>query len=294
MTYAIRNLTLAEVQTAVDWAAAEGWNPGLQDAACFYAADPTGFWGGFVGEDLVATLAAVKYGEGFGFIGLYIVKPGFRGQGLGMALWNAGMASLEGRKVGLDGVPAQQANYGRSGFVLAHNNIRFAGTVATALTPAQAELAVDEGIVPLAGLPDQMVLDYDRPFFPDDRQEFLRHWVRQPGAVALGLLRGGGQDSLAGGLAGYGVLRPCLTGYKIGPLVADTADGAERIFKALARRVAPGAAVFLDVPAVNTAALALAQRHGMQAAFETARMYTGAAPDLPLQRLFGITSFELG
>ena len=294
MTYAIRNLTLAEVQTAVDWAAAEGWNPGLQDAACFYAADPTGFWGGFVGEDLVATLAAVKYGEGFGFIGLYIVKPGFRGQGLGMALWNAGMASLKGRKVGLDGVPAQQANYGRSGFVLAHNNIRFAGTVDAALTPAQAELAVDEGIVPLAGLPDQMVLDYDRPFFPDDRQEFLRHWVRQPGAVALGLLRGGGQDSLAGGLAGYGVLRPCLTGYKIGPLVADTADGAERIFNALSRRVAPGAAVFLDVPAVNSAALALAQRHGMQAAFETARMYTGAAPDLPLQRLFGITSFELG
>ena len=151
MTYAIRNLTLAEVQTAVDWAAAEGWNPGLHDAACFYAADPTGFWGGFVGEDLVATLAAVKYGEGFGFIGLYIVKPEFRGHGLGMALWNAGMATLQGRRIGLD---------------------------------------------------------YDRPFFPDDRQEFLRHWVRQPGAVALGLLRAGGQDSLAGGLAGYGVLRP--------------------------------------------------------------------------------------
>ena len=203
-----RLLTLAEVQTAVDWAAAEGWNPGLHDAACFYAADPTGFWGGFVGEDLVATLAAVKYGEGFGFIGPYIIKPGFRGQGLGMALWNAGMATLQGRRIGLDGVPAQQANYGRSGFVLAHNNIRFAGTVDAALTPAQAELAVDEGIVPLAGLPDQMVLDYDRPFFPDDRQEFLRHWVHQPGAVALGLLRAGGQDSLAGGLAGYGVPRP--------------------------------------------------------------------------------------
>jgi len=32
----------------------------------------------------------------------------------------------------------------------------------------------------------------------------------------------------------------------------------------------------------------------MKPVFETARMYTGAAPDLPLPKLFGVTSFELG
>jgi ribosomal protein S18 acetylase RimI-like enzyme len=298
MTYAIRNLTMAEVRTAVDWAAAEGWNPGLHDAECFYAADPSGFWGGFKGKDLLATLAAVRYGQGFGFIGLYIVKPGFRGQGLGMAVWNAGMASLKGRKLGLDGVPAQQANYGRSGFVLAHNNIRFAGTADAALAAAPADRAAARDLVPLAGFSEHLVRSYDRPFFPDDRWVFLQHWIRQPGTVALGLLRaghlGGGDGGLAGGLAGYGVLRPCLSGYKIGPLLADNAEGAERIFRALARQLAPDAALFLDVPATNTAAVALAQRHGMRAAFETARMYTGVAPELPLERLFGITSFELG
>jgi len=31
-----------ELDLAVDWAAAEGWNPGLHDANCFYAIDPTG------------------------------------------------------------------------------------------------------------------------------------------------------------------------------------------------------------------------------------------------------------
>ncbi|MEI6762530.1 MAG: GNAT family N-acetyltransferase, partial [Betaproteobacteria bacterium] len=118
MTYAIRNLSLAEVHIALDWAAAEDWNPGLQDANCFYAADPSGFWGGFLDGELIATLGAVKYGQTFGFIGLYLVKPGYRGQQYGIALWRAGMASLHGRTVGLDGVPAQQANYGRSGFVL--------------------------------------------------------------------------------------------------------------------------------------------------------------------------------
>jgi len=32
----------------------------------------------------------------------------------------------------------------------------------------------------------------------------------------------------------------------------------------------------------------------MHPVFETARMYTGAIPELPMDRLFGVTSFELG
>jgi len=34
----------SEIDTMAEWAAAEGWNPGLRDAECFYAADPEGFW----------------------------------------------------------------------------------------------------------------------------------------------------------------------------------------------------------------------------------------------------------
>jgi hypothetical protein len=34
--------------------------------------------------------------------------------------------------------------------------------------------------------------------------------------------------------------------------------------------------------------------YAMSPVFETARMYKGAAPKLPLERIFGITSFELG
>jgi hypothetical protein len=32
----------------------------------------------------------------------------------------------------------------------------------------------------------------------------------------------------------------------------------------------------------------------MTVAFETARMYIGRAPDLPMRRVFGVTTFELG
>ena len=45
---------------------------------------------------------------------------------------------------------------------------------------------------------------------------------------------------------------------------------------------------------MNAAAVDLAKRHNMTAIFETARMYAGKSPDLPVHRLFGVTSFELG
>jgi hypothetical protein len=54
------------------------------------------------------------------------------------------------------------------------------------------------------------------------------------------------------------------------------------------------ASLFLDTPAINSAAIALAERHGMTVSFETARMYRGQAPKFPSDRLFGVTSFELG
>ena len=111
--------------------------------------------------------------------------------------------------------------------------------------------------------------------------------MTQTGSTALEVRRDGR-------LAGYGVIRPCRVGYKIGPLFADDADLADRLFRSLISRVRPGDPVQLDIPATNPMALELVQTHGMRPVFETARMYTGVAPDLPMRRLFGITTFELG
>jgi hypothetical protein len=90
------------------------------------------------------------------------------------------------------------------------------------------------------------------------------------------------------------VIRRCREGHKIAPLVAETKDVADLLFAALCARVSEGDPVFLDVPLPNADARVLAEGHGMRGVFETARMYTGAAPPCELQRVFGITSFELG
>src|ERR1700754_624217 len=114
--FTVRPMRLDEVEHAIQWAQQEGWNPGLHDAACFRAADPDGFFIGTLRDEPVGSISAVRYGEHFGFIGLYIVKPEFRGEGFGFRIWQHAMAYLAGRNIGLDGVVAQQDNYRQSGF----------------------------------------------------------------------------------------------------------------------------------------------------------------------------------
>lgn len=276
----VRALTRAELGTVLDFAAAEGWNPGLHDAGPFHAADPEGFFGAFLDGELIGSVSAVRYGESFGFIGLYIVKPGWRGQGYGMQLWRRALEHLAGKVIGLDGVVERQADYGRSGFALAYRNVRYEGAA-----PAAAAVASD--IVPLAELPFETLARYDARQFPAPRERFLKEWIAQPESRALGMM---GADSLVG----YGVIRRCRNGWKIGPLFAGQAEHAEALFLALCGQAAAGDPVFLDLPEPHQAAVALAERHGMRVVFETARMYSGQAPALPLDATYGITTYELG
>ena len=97
----IRRMTAKEVAFAIDLAAGEGWNPGIHDGACFYATDPAGFFVAELDGELVGSISAVAYNDSFGFMGLYIVKPEFRGIGIGTRLWEAGMAYLTGHNIGL-------------------------------------------------------------------------------------------------------------------------------------------------------------------------------------------------
>jgi len=272
-------MSRAEADLAVEWAAGEGWNPGLEDAECFYACDPQGFFIGTLDGEPIGSISAVTYGERYGFLGFYIIKPAYRGQGYGIRLWNAAMAHLGSRGAGLDGVVAQQDNYRKSGFEKAFSSFRFAGVSAAS--------AIAEPIADLTSLPLAELLAYDALCFPAPRTEFLKKWIHPPGGAALGYL-------LNDRLAGYGVIRACRNGYKIGPLFADSCEIARTLFSALTGSVKPGCPIFLDVPESNVPGLRIAQSLNMQPVFETARMYRGQVPQISSDRVFGITTFELG
>lgn len=275
--FRIRPMGPEEIATAVDWAAAEGWNPGHADAACFASVDPQGFIVGEIGGEPVATISTVNYDDSFAFLGFYIVRPDMRGRGFGWRTWQAAIAHAGARTIGLDGVVAQQDNYRKSGFTFAYNNIRYGG-VPTGVSGGNET-------VPLSEVPFERIVAHDATVFPAARPSFLRAWLDAPGHVGRALLRNGE-------LAGWGVIRPCRRGRKIGPLVATDRDAAETLFAAL---VGPqDEEVFLDTPQPHTEAVALAESLGLKPVFETARMYTGPVRAPTLEHVFGVTTFELG
>lgn len=188
--------------TALNWAKDEGWNPGIYDAEAFLASDPKGFFMGFIGDTPISAVSAVAYDRYFGFIGLYIVIPSQRGKGYGMKIWMEAVKYLGNRNVGLDGVVAQQENYKKSGFKFAWKNIRFKRK--NGKLPPSGRTIVD---LKKGGL--EKILSYDRQFFPAHRRLFLQKWIRQPQSVSLGYLSNGR-------LTGYGVIRKCIQGFKIG------------------------------------------------------------------------------
>ena len=278
--FAVRSIRPGELELVLEWARQEGWNPGLDDSLAFLEADPSGFFVGSIGEVPVGSISVVKYGDSFAFLGLYIVHPDFRGKGYGKVIWQAGIASAGDRTIGLDGVAAQQDNYRKAGFEPAYSTIRYGGGVTS---------------LPVSTLVAQAVLDsrleglqhYDSRIFPQPRDAFLAAWCTGRKGRRSAVVRKSGK------IRGYGTIRRCYEGYKIGPLFANDADSAAALLAELIPE-AKGASIFIDIPEENREAIALAESIGLQPVLETSRMYRGPAPSIPLKNVFGVTTLELG
>lgn len=277
MNVTCRNMTPDELPLVLDWAAAEGWNPGLDDAAAFFLADPQGF---FVAEHdggPVAAVSVVDHGPGFAFLGLYICHPDFRGKGIGLALWKHALAHAGTRGVGLDGVAAQQANYARSGFRRVGSTTRFSGHVAGASGAGIRSARVED-------LP--MLLRLDAVANGYERHRFLSAWVA-PSRMRQTLVL---EDR--GKVQGCATIRACREGAKIGPVIAPDADRAMSLVRAAVKLV-PAREISIDLPesAADFRAQLVAQ--GFAQGFATARMYRGTAPQSG-PHLQAIATMELG
>ena len=280
-TFAVRTMRAGELELALEWARQEGWNPGVDDASAFWEADPSGFFVGAIGEVPVGCISLVRYGEAFAFLGLFMVHPEFRGKGYGKALWNKVMAFAGNRTVGLDGVVTQQENYRRHGFEAAYRTLRYGGV---AKVP---DMGITVEVAPVTQGKLEGLLRYDANIFPGLRHSFLSAWCGTPERRKSFMVGNGSR------IRGYGTIRRCFDGHKIGPLFANSMDVASALLVRLIAE-AKGRPVYLDVPAENDEAIRLAEACGLSPVFETARMYRGEVPDVPLNRVFAVTTLELG
>ena len=268
----IRNMTRAELDVIVEWAANEGWNAGLHDADIFWATDPDAFIAAELKGEMIGGGSIVNYG------------------GVFAQLWLARRERLIKRlqapaRIEMDGVFHMQSFYAKGGFQFLHRDFRFQGTAsAQSNVPASNSTLCD--VVDLSTLAFDEINQYDQTIFMAPRSEFLRRWISQPACHALGATHNGK-------LVGYAIARPSRTGYRIGPLFANDPAIARMLFQSLLTRL-PHQQVQIDVPECNTSGVEMVKSSGFQEVFGCARMAFGPPLPRPLQNIFGVTTFELG
>jgi GNAT superfamily N-acetyltransferase len=279
----LKKLNQNELITLVSWAAKEGWNPGPYDAEVFYAADPDGHYGYFDEDQMIAGGSVVSYNGEFGFMGLFIVKPEYRSAGIGRLLWYQRRDLLlsrlkSGASIGMDGVVAMQPFYSKGGFVSAFRDERH--------ELMGSKQNVDRHIARISNEDFPSIIDFDSQCFGFQRSAFQVPWLNIPRNVNF-------KYESEGNLKGFAVMRKAAIGYKIGPLFADNEIVAQALYAACLNEV-PGEMVYLDISSANKSAVELTRKFNTKFVFECARMYYGQPPLVPIHKVFGITTFELG
>ena len=274
----IRPMSLADLTMVLGWARDEGWNPGHSDAEAFLAADPEGFFLAEVDSKPAAAISVVNHDPNHAFLGLYICRQEFRGQGHGLALWTAALKHAGTRSVGLDGVPAQQANYERSGFVSAGQTVRYKGDLQTVRNTRARPIRESD-------LPALIAADATAAGHP--RTAYANAWFRPArGRQTVLLIGSDGGPSLA-------TFRRCAEGIKVGPLHAGSAEDALTLLQSRPAPFADGP-LFIDVPAASPLLRELLEDLAFQPVFDTARMVRGAPPPAQPPAFHAVTTLELG
>ena len=278
-----QKLTFEQLQELISWAEKEGWNPGKQDAEIFWSTDPDGYYGIFLNNEMIGAGALVSYDGKFGSMGLFIVKPEHRGGGYGNQLWykrrDTLLARLEpGAAIGMDGVVPMQPFYAKGGFKIAFKDMRYERT--------GSSFERDRRVAELQEKDIEEIKKYDFDCMGYQRNKFLEPWIKQVVGKTF-VFREEGK------LNGYAVIREAVLGLRIGPLFADNLEGAEALYKACLD-YAQNQLVFIDIPYSHSHAVELLEKYNAKPIFECARMYYGKHPILAIDKIYGLTSLELG
>ena len=278
----------------INWMVEEGWRPGLKDAQCFLACDPSAAFVGELNGKPIACGTMTKYADRFTFGGCYIVRKEYRGEGHGGMLYDAAMASaMPSRSIAIAGLLHLEELYKSKGFRSQFYGARFDLHPPTAITRfSKISERCPVNIKCIEEVDLQALFKYDAAVFGVERHAFLAKWFRIPGKhgrVAI--------DS-EGSIVGYTVARPLFVkgeGYKIGPLFADSEPIAEKLLKAIFEELLqeePVPVVCID--AITKKAKEMSEKLQGKKSFEMVYMVMYDLPDACFDKWFGMTTLELG
>ena len=301
----MRRLKTAEEvrQIICERSAAGGLRPGALDHVSFFAADETGFFVGELNGEPISCMSVVKYADKFAFLGNYKVDEQYRGNGFGLRTWQAAMASIS-KDYNMTGhaVEEKVPMYKKSiGFQPKWRVQRFDLVASQAVLALSGNLSPPSVMIqPVSEVDFNDILQYDTNVHVFPRQAFLEKWISAPNCHASVAIN---EDRR---VVGYTVVRTTLKsedGWKIGPLFADNAEIARSLYREACGKVAaedPQGIIAVDVPygdLINPDALKIVKELSAVRAPKSSclRGYSkDMSSNMPSQKLFGMTTLELG
>lgn len=281
----IRRMEVRDVGFGMRLKEMAGWNQIEADWEAFLRLEPEGCLVGEKSGRVVATTTAIGYGDRFGWIGMVLVDPEFRLQGIATRMMERAIAFLESRPcecLKLDATEAGTAVYERMGFQVEYGVERWKRPPGP-----MVEAAGDPtGISRVRPRDVPRLSEWDEPLFGADRTRLLE-WYCRAGGPAYRLENEGAPR-------GFVFSRPGSFAFQVGPLVAEDVTAAGRLLRRVLS-ASGGRPVILDLPARNAAALELARELGFERSRVLFRMYRGANrhPGRP-DKVYALSGFEYG
>jgi GNAT superfamily N-acetyltransferase len=280
----IRHMTKGDIAFAMSLKELAGWNQLRLDWERLLEFEPEGCLLAEAMGRPAGTATTIAYGGLFGWVGMVLVHPDLRRQGIGRSLLMAGIAHLEAlglKAVKLDATPMGKRLYDTIGFVDEYPVERWAGWGGGAPTPPSGlrELTPDDL---------ELVATFDKPLFGADRGRVLRRMLCET------TVRVAGCFGSAGDLQAYAAVRPGQNAAYIGPWVASNA-GAARIVWDWSLGLVGFCPVFVDVVGPNRTAREFVAASGFVKQRDLIRMYRGTnvSPGHP-ESQYGLCGLETG
>lgn len=275
----IRLMTAKDIPAGMRLKEAAGWNQTTRDWANLLAIEPQGCWVYEADGVIAGSTTAVLYGQDLAWIGMVLVLPEYRGQGIARRLMQHALRYLDEcgvRCVKLDATDMGKPLYEQLGFVDEAVIERWAG-ISDAHDAEEPETGTER-------LADTVAIaERDRAAFGADRSRLLQRLlevfphdaVRLPGGYVMG--------------------RPGSNAHFIGPCVADDPRAARRLIAHVLERHA-GTPLFWDLLPDNEEAAALARSLGFEPRRKLWRMLRTSAecPSGNVQQVFAAAGFEYG
>jgi predicted N-acetyltransferase YhbS len=258
----VRTMHPQDIPAGMRLKAMAGWNQTEADWQLFLATNPAGCFVAEVQGQVVGSVTTTDYGGEVAWIGMVLVDPDFRRQGIATRLTRRAMESISAAAtIKLDATPTGRQVYEPLGFQVEYMLHRLTMGQMPSLKPSSTSISA------LSAGDWMAIKQLDRFAFGADRSRLLSVWAEASPQTAWQICDGSS-------LHGYYLGRPGANFYQLGPLIAATTTEAMALAMSALSYLA-GQPVVIDVPTAQDEFLNQLYSLGFSQQRSFARMYHG-------------------